>query len=355
MAEKRDYYEVLGVPRSATEEDVKRAFRKLAFQYHPDHNKEDGSADKFKEVNEAYEVLSNAEKRARYDRFGHAGTESFGGQGFEGFETFGGLGDIFEAFFGGTATAARGPRAGEDLRYRVSVTFEEAMRGATREVEIERTERCSVCGGNGAAPGTQRMRCPNCQGSGQVKRVQQSLFGRFVNVAACERCRGMGTIISQPCSQCRGSGRERQRRKLEIEIPSGVDEGSQVRLKGQGEMGVDGGPPGDLYIVVSVQPHKLFERQGNDVLYELPINIAQAALGVEVEVPTVEGGARLKVPPGTQGGAAFKLKGKGFPNLRSGGRGDQVVRVSVVTPRKLNDKERRLLQELAESLGKSAP
>ncbi|MBM2831776.1 MAG: molecular chaperone DnaJ [Dehalococcoidia bacterium] len=354
MSDKRDYYEVLGLPRTATEEEIKRAFRKLAFQYHPDHNSDGGSGDKFKEINEAYEVLSNADKRAQYDRFGHAAAGA-GGRGFEGFDAFGGFGDIFDAFFGGAATTsrAREPRVGADLRYRFTVTFEEAMRGVERELEVERLEVCSLCHGTRLKQGSQAQKCPNCQGSGQVRRVQQSFFGQFVNVAPCERCRGEGAIITDHCPQCRGSGREKMKRRLVVDIPAGVDDGSQIRLRGEGEAGGGGGPPGDIYIAVSMQPHKLFRREEDNVLYNLPINIAQAALGDEVETPTVEGSARVKIPAGTQTGTVFKLKGKGFPHLtHRDGRGDQLVKVFVVTPRSLKDKERRLLQELAASLGK---
>jgi molecular chaperone DnaJ len=354
MANKRDYYDLLDVPRTATEEEIKRAFRKLAFKYHPDHNQEDGAGDKFKEINEAYEVLSHPERRARYDRFGHRGTETQG-RGFEGFDIFGGFGDIFDAFFGGTATATRprGPRGGADLRYRFTVTFEEAMKGVERELEVERSESCSLCHGTRLRPGSKPQTCPNCQGSGQVRRVQQSLFGQFVNIAACERCHGEGMVISDPCPHCRGKGREKVKRRLRVAVPAGVDEGSQIRLGGEGEAGSDRGPSGDIYITISLKPHKLFRREGDDVLYTLPLNIVQATLGDEVEVPTVEGSDRLKMPSGTQTGTVFKLKGKGFPHLPPrGGRGDQRVGIFVVTPRSLNGKERRLLQELAASLAK---
>ncbi len=356
MATKRDYYEVLDVPRTATEEEIKRAFRKMAFQYHPDHNREDGATEKFKEVNEAYETLSSPEKRTLYDRVGHRGTEA-SGRGFEGFDVFGGLGGIFEAFFGGAAASprTRGPQAGADLRYRFTITFEEAMKGMARELEVERWESCSLCHGTRLKQGSHPQGCPNCQGTGQVRRMQQSLFGQFVNITVCERCHGEGSVITDPCPQCRGTGRGKMKRHLRVTIPAGVDEGSQIRMRGEGEVGNEGGPPGDTYITISLKPHKLFRREGTDVIYNLPLNITQAALGDEIEVPTVEGKAKLKIPSGTQTGTVFKLKGKGFPHLPPrGGRGDQRVRVFVLTPRSLKGKERHLLQELAGSLGKPA-
>ncbi|HEX77470.1 MAG TPA: molecular chaperone DnaJ [Dehalococcoidia bacterium] len=354
MATKRDYYEILGVPRNATDEEIKRAFRRLAFKYHPDRNKEDGAEQRFKEVNEAYEVLSDPQKRASYDRFGHVGAEGVFGRGFEGFD-FGGLGDIFEAFFGGTATATRrGPQKGADLHCNLTLTFEEAAFGCEREVEIERIELCSRCGGLGSEPGSQLQRCPNCNGTGQVRRIQQSLFGRFVNFVACERCHAQGQIITQPCTQCRGTGQERRRRRLAVKIPAGVDNDSQIRLNGEGHAGGRGGSPGNLYIGLSVQPHQFLRRQGDDVFYELPLNFAQAALGDEVEVPTLDGTYKLKIPPGTQSGKLFRLKDRGIPHLHRGGRGDQIVRVVVVTPQSLDERQRRLFRELAESLGQAS-
>lgn len=353
MSPKRDYYDVLGVPRDATEEEIRRAFRKLAFQYHPDRNKENGAEEKFKEINEAYQVLSDQVKRANYDRFGHLNVEGLG-RGFEGFSDFGGLGDIFETFFGGATTKTRQrSQQGADLYGSLTLSFEEAVFGCEKEIEVLRTENCSLCQGTGSKLGSQFAQCPHCNGMGQVRRVQQSFFGRFVNITACEYCHGEGKVITQPCSQCRGVGRERRRRKIMIKIPAGVEEGSQIRLSGEGDVGVGGGPPGNLYIALSVQKHKLFQREGDDILYELPINFAQAALGAEIEVPALEGKASIKIPPGTQTGKTFRLKERGVPHLRESGRGDQLVRIRVVTPRSLNEQQRKLFQELAKSLGKA--
>ena len=350
MAVKRDYYEVLGVDRNASNEEVKKAFRKLAFKHHPDHNHQDGAEEKFKEVNEAYEVLSDPDKRAAYDRFGYGGAEGFFGQGSEEFG-FGGLGDIFDAFFGGAATATRqAPRRGTDLHYRLTITFEEAAFGCEKEIDIVRTENCSLCRGSGAKPGTERRRCPSCNGSGQVRRVQQSIFGRFTNVTICPQCLGEGRIITEPCPQCRGTGREKRRRSISVKIPAGVDDGSQIRLSGEGEAGERGGSSGNLYITLRVLPHQFFTRDGDNILYELPINFAQAALSAEVTVPTLYGEVKLKVPAGSQTGKVFQLRGKGIAHFHRSGHGDQLVRLRVVTPEKLNKVQRRLFQELAKSL-----
>jgi len=322
MAEKRDYYEVLGIDRNATTEDIKKAFRNLAFKYHPDRNHEPGAEEKFKEINEAQEVLSDPQKRAAYDRYGHAagGNGGFTSQGFEGFN-MGGLGDIFEAFFGGTATSSRqAPQRGADLLHRVTITLEEAVFGVEKEFTINRTEHCSVCQGIGCKPGTQPQRCPECNGTGQVRRVHQSMFGRFANVTPCTRCRGEGKIISEPCPQCRGTGRERHQRNLSVKIPGGVDDGSRIRLSGEGEAGMRGGSNGDVYIDVSVSEHKLFQREEDSLIYELPVNFVQASLGTELEVPTIDGTSKLKIPSGSQNGAVFRLKGKGVTHLRGGGR-----------------------------------
>ncbi|MFN8559602.1 MAG: molecular chaperone DnaJ [Dehalococcoidia bacterium] len=346
--QQRDFYEVLGIDRSATAEDIKRAFRRLAMQYHPDRNKEPGAEERFKEVSQAYEVLSDPEKRAAYDRFGHAGVNGgAAGAGFEGFN-FGGFGDIFDAFFGGTATRARrGPARGADLRVNLTLTFEEAVFGAEKEIEITRNDTCAICGGLGAEPGSRPERCPTCNGTGEIRRVQQSVFGQFVNVAPCERCRGEGRIITQPCKECRGSGRIRRTRTLVVKAPAGVDDGSQIRLTGEGDAGAQGGGPGNLYVLLKVQPHSLFKRDEDDILYELGINMAEAALGVEKRVPTVDGEVMLKVPAGTQSDKVFVLREKGVPHLRGGGRGDQLVRVRVVTPQELTAEQRKLFQQLA--------
>ena len=350
MPAKHDYYEVLGIDRNATDEEIKRAFRKLAFKHHPDHNHQDGAEEKFKEVNEAYQVLSDPDKRAAYDRFGHGGTEGFFGQGFEGFN-FGGFGDIFDAFFGGATTATRqAPQRGVDLRYRVIITFEEAAFGCEKKITISRTENCSLCHGIGAKPGSQPSRCPNCNGTGQVRRVHQSIFGRFTNINTCPQCHGEGRIITEPCSQCRGTGREKRQRSISVKIPAGVDDGSQIRLSGEGEVGERGGSSGNLYITISVKPHELFIRDNDDILYKLPINFAQAALGAEVEIPTLNGKTKLKIPAGSQTGKTFQLKGQGIPHLHRNGRGDQLVTLFVATPEKLTGRQRQLFQELADSL-----
>ena len=351
MRQKRDYYEVLGIDRNASDEQVKAAFRKLAFEYHPDHNRDDGAEEKFKEVNEAYEVLSDPEKRDTYDRFGHSG-EGFFGRGFEGFG-FDGVGSIFDAFFGGrTSTATRqGPIRGSDIQCGVAITLEEAAFGVEKEVEIQRTERCAQCQGSGSRPGSQPSRCTECDGSGQVRRVQQSIFGRFTNIAACPKCNGEGRVITDPCPNCRGTGRERNRRNIMVKIPAGVGNGSRIRLSGEGDAGIRGGSPGNLYIGLSVKEHELFVRDDDDILYEMPINFAQAALGTEVEVPTLNGDTKLKIPPGSQAGKVFRLKNKGVPHLYGRGQGDQLVRLRVITPESLTKKQRQLFEELARELG----
>jgi molecular chaperone DnaJ len=355
MAVKRDYYEVLGVSRDASTEEIRKAFRKLAFQYHPDRNRDGDAAEKFKEVNEAYEVLSDADKRAAYDRFGHSGAEGLFGRGFEGFDfgSFGGFGDIFEAFFGGgTTTARQAPRRGNDLQYRISISFEEAALGCEKEIGISRVEVCGTCHGTRARPGSKSERCPECNGTGQVRRVQRSLFGQFVNTTVCGRCHGEGTLITEPCPDCKGSGYQKQKRHISVRVPAGIADGNGIRLTGEGDAGSRGGSAGNLYVVVSVAPHEFFTREDDDVIYELPVNFAEAALGTEVEVPTLYGDARLKIPAGSQNGRVFKLKDKGIPHLRSGGRGDQLVVLRVVTPESLSKEQRKLFEELARSLGK---
>ncbi len=350
MAVKRDYYEVLGVNRSASGEKIKQAFRKLAFQHHPDRNREDGAAERFKEVSEAYEVLSNPEKRATYDRFGHVG-EGFG-RGFEGFDIFRGFGDIFDTFFGGaTSTARRGPQRGADLHYNLTITFEEAVFGCEKEIVIRCIENCSQCHGAGNAPGSQSSTCTECNGTGQVRRVQRSIFGQFVNTTTCNRCGGEGSIITKPCPQCRGSGREEKARQINITIPAGVDNGSQIHLSGEGNAGTRGGNAGSLYVSLSVEEHQFFKRRGDDILYDLPINFAQAALGAEIEVPTVDSPTPLKIPPRTQTGKLFRIREKGVPHLRGGGCGDQLVMVHVITPETLNEEQHRLFEKLAKTMG----
>jgi molecular chaperone DnaJ len=353
MASKRDYYEVLGVHRSCTEDDLKSAYRRLAKQYHPDVNKSPDAEERFKEINEAYEVLCDPDKRAAYDRYGHAGLDgSMGGMGGMGGFTGFGVEDIFESFFGGMRTSQRGPQRGADLRYDLVISFEEAVFGCEKEIEISRWEVCPTCSGTGSAPGTSPSRCPLCHGSGEVRRVQQTIFGRFVNVMPCDRCGGKGTVITKPCPTCSGEGRVRASRRLQVKIPAGVDDGTQMRLAGEGEMGAMGGPAGNLYVVLQVRRHRFFRRDHSDILLDVNINVAQAALGDEVEVPTVDGPAKIAIPAGTQHGDTIVLKGKGVPQLQSSRRGDQIVHVNVVTPTRLTDEQRRLFQELAKSLGR---
>lgn len=349
MAVKRDYYEVLGVQRGASQDEIKKSFRRLARQYHPDVNKDPTAEATFKEVNEAYEVLSDPEKRAMYDRFGHTGPA-----GAPGYDPFGGadpFGSIFEAFFGGAPggrQAQRGPQRGADLRYTLPISFEEAIFGVEKEIEFRRLEVCPICRGSGAEPGTDPVRCPKCGGLGEIR--QRSPIFNMVTVTTCDQCRGEGTVIAIPCRECRGEGRLRQERRLTVKIPPGVDGTSQIRITGEGEAGPRGGPHGNLYVALDVQPHQFFVREGNDILLELPLNVAQAALGVELDVPTVDGQERLRIPAGTQTGATFRLRGKGVPFLRGSGRGDQIVVARVLVPDRLTDQQRKLFQELAESL-----
>jgi molecular chaperone DnaJ len=346
---KRDYYEVLGVQRTATEDEIKKAFRRLAKQYHPDANKEEEAEARFIEINEAYEVLSDPQKRSTYDRFGHAALNNGGGAA--GFNDFGfsSINDLFETFFAGTTTSQRrsGSQRGADLRYDLTITFEEAVFGCQKDIELPRWENCSTCHGSGAAPGTSTTRCSACQGTGEIRRVQQSIFGQFVNVTMCERCRGEGRVITTPCDKCRGQGRVRNNRRVKVNIPAGVDDGINVRVTGEGEVSARGGTPGNLYVILTVKPHHLFKRNGNDIIYELPISFTQAALGAEVEVPTVDNKTTpLKIPPGTQSGRSFRLKNMGVPVVHSTARGDQHVIVKVVTPNNLSTEEKRLFEEL---------
>jgi molecular chaperone DnaJ len=353
---KRDFYEVLGVPRDADPTTIKSAYRKLARQYHPDVNKSAEASERLKEINEAYEVLSDADKRQAYDRFGHAASQGgFGGAGSYG--GFGGFGDIFEEFFGGfgaTRPAPRGPARGSDLRYDMEITFEEAVFGSEKEIEVPRLETCPQCQGSGAEPGTKPIRCPQCNGTGEVRRAQQTILGQFVSVTTCPRCHGEREIVTTPCTLCHGEKRVHRTRRLSVTIPAGVDDGMRIRLSGEGEAGERGGPPGSLFVVLHVNPHPLFRRQESDILLEYPVSIVQAALGAEVKVPTLDGVAGLTIPAGTQHGAVFKLRGKGVPSLRGSRRGDQLVTVRVVVPDKLNEKQRKLLRDLGESLGLEA-
>jgi len=353
MAAKRDYYEVLGVDRNATEEDIKKAYRRLARQYHPDVSTVEGAEERFKEINEAYQVLSDAEKRAAYDRFGHAGLEGMGagGMGAEGFP----FDSIFDVFFGSQRMGAQpGPERGNDLRYQLTLTFEEAVFGCEKEISVSRLETCTRCRGTRAEPGTSPVRCPVCKGSGQVRRMRESIFGQFVTSMTCDRCGGEGFIIETPCRECRGRGQVQATARLVVNVPAGVDDGTTIRLAGQGESGLRGGPPGNLYVVIKVRPHRYFKRDGLNIILDLNINMAQAALGDEVEVPLADGKtARVTIPAGSQFGDTIVLRNKGVPDLRSGRRGDQIVRLHVVVPRTLTDEQRKLLKELAESLGKT--
>ena len=351
---KRDYYEVLGVSKNATKDEIKKAYRKLSKQYHPDINKAPDAAEKFKEIKEAYEVLSDDEKRARYDRFGHADpNEAFGGGGFRGggfdfggFSGFGGFEDIFETFFGGgPRRQASGPRKGADVEYMMTLTFEEAAFGKETEIEVPREETCETCHGSGAKPGTSPQPCSRCGGSGQITSEQATPFGRIINRRTCPTCGGTGRYIPEKCPTCGGTGRVKQRKKIHVKIPAGVDDGQQLRVAGQGEPGVNGGPPGDWYIIFRVEPHEFFERDGLDIYCEVPLSFAQAALGDEIEVPTLYGDVKLKIPAGTQTGTRFRLRGKGVPNVRGYGQGDQHVIVRVVTPTKLTEKQKQLLRE----------
>jgi len=357
---KRDYYEVLGVPKNADESAVKGAYRRLARQYHPDVNKEPDAEERFKEINEAYEVLSDPDRRAAYDRYGHAATQGFPGAGAGGFGAggFQDLNDIFGDLFGGfggfgsTRSAARGPARGADLRYDLEISFREAVFGAEKEIEVPRWEACPVCNGSGAEPGTRPIRCPQCNGAGEVRRAQQTILGQFVSVTTCPRCNGEREIAPTPCSNCGGQRRVRVTRKILVTIPAGVDDGMRIRLANEGEPGERGGPAGSLFVVLSVKPHELFQRQENDILLELPVNIVQAALGAEVEAPTLDGKEKINIKPGTQHGEVIRLRGKGVPILRTNGRrGDQLIQVKVVVPERLNDKQKKLLMELGQSLG----
>ncbi|MDA0269716.1 MAG: molecular chaperone DnaJ [Chloroflexi bacterium] len=346
-----DLYEVLGVPRNASADDIKKAFRRLAMQFHPDRNKEASAEVKFKEVNAAYEVLSDPEKRSRYDRFGAAGLGG-GAQGFQGHDGFGGFGDIFDAFFRGTGTRRAGPQAGSDLHAALEISLEEAVSGVEHEFAFERVERCADCRATGQAEGAEKPQCTECQGAGEIRRVQQSLFGQYVNVAMCTRCRGEGSIVSDPCKTCRGQGMRRVPVSRTVKVPAGVDHGSQLRVSGEGDHGPRGGPPGHLYIELHLAPHEVFKRAESDLIYDLPLNIAQASLGTDVEVPTIEGEpVELKLKPGTQHGEVHIIRGRGVPHLRGSGRGDLLVRTHVVTPTKLSGDQKELLRRLAESLG----
>ena len=362
---KRDYYEVLGVQKGASEEEIKKAYKKMARKYHPDLNPGDKDAEeKFKEVNEAYEVLSDSEKKARYDQFGFAGVDpnfGAGGGGFgggAGFD-FGDLGDIFGSFFGGgfgggqTRRNPNAPQRGESIRMNLTISFEEAAFGCEKELTVDRYESCETCHGSGAAPGTSPETCPDCGGSGVVQTRRQTPMGVFASTAPCSRCGGRGKIIKEPCKDCRGSGVVRRSRKIQASVPAGIDNGQTISIRGQGHAGKNGGPAGDLLVTITVRPHELFRREGTSVLCEAPITFPQAVLGAELEIPTIDGKVKYDIPEGTQSGTTFRLKGKGIPALNGRGRGDQYVTVYIETPRNLNREQKEALKKFAEAVGEN--
>ena len=371
MVAKRDLYEVLGVSKDASDADIKRAYRKLSKQYHPDINNEAGAEEKFKEIAEAYEILSDSQKRAAYDQYGHASYDpnsGFSGGGFGGFEGFGGFGgqgfsgsytggfeDIFDSFFGGGG-ARRGnranmPRQGADLQYVMDLTFEEAIFGKEEVIHYHRNAECETCHGSGAKPGTDPVTRSKCHGAGVINVERATPFGRMMSQTTCDVCGGTGQEIKEKCETCHGHKHVEETHKVKVKVPAGVENGNQMPLRGQGEAGVNGGPYGDLYVIFRVGKSDTFEREGADIFYELPINFAQAALGDEVDVPTVHGKVKLKVPAGTQSGTVLRLRGKGAPRLRGGGMGDQHVTVRVVTPKHLTDKQREAMQIFAKEAG----
>jgi len=352
MAARRDYYDVLGVDRSASQGDIKKAYRQMARKYHPDVSNEPDAESRFKEINEAYQVLSDPEKRNTYDRFGHAGLEG-GRAGYD----FGGFRDPFEIFeeffgqgFGFSGGRRRGPRRGSDLRYDLDLTFEEAVFGCEKNIEVTRREVCPKCQGTGSEPGTSPSQCPKCNGSGQVRQVQRSILGSFVTVTDCPMCHGEGTVVDEPCTRCHGDRQIRATRELSVSIPAGVDDGTRIRLAGEGEAGANGGPRGNLYILLDIEPHPVFRRRGDDIMVEVEINVAQAALGTEIEVPTLEGEEMLSIDPGTQTDTVLRLANKGVPHVKRNGRGDELILLRVAIPEKLSREQRALFQELGETL-----
>lgn len=364
MADKRDYYEVLGLQKGASDDEIKKAYRKLSKKYHPDINKEPDAEEKFKEISEAYEILSDPQKRAAYDQYGHAGTDpnygggygGFGGNygGFSGGGSFGGFEDIFESFFGGgggRSVDPNAPRQGADLQYAVNLKFEEAIFGVEKTVKYNREEVCHTCGGNGAKPGTQPVTCSKCHGAGTINVERQTPLGRMMSRQTCDVCHGTGKEIKEPCPTCHGSGHEKKAHEVKVTVPAGVEDGQQMRLQNQGEAGENGGPYGDLYVVFRVEESDIFDRDGAEIYYELPLNFVQAALGDEINVPTVHGAVKLKVPAGTQTGTNFRLRGKGAPKLRGTGNGDQHVKVKLITPKNLNEEQKQALRQFAEVSG----
>lgn len=363
----KDYYEILGVPRDASLDDIKKAYRRLAKQYHPDVNKDPQANERFKEINEAYEVLSDPQKRAQYDRFGTVGGDfsSYTGQGYTAdfgnfssiFDDLGSeLDDFINSFFGRSksrTSSDRTARRGSDITATVTVTLEEVLEGGEREIEVNRREPCDVCNGSGLEPGTQPDKCPYCNGTGEIRSVRSTPFGQMINVMTCPSCRGTGKIITHPCHQCNGRGFVSKRRKVLIRIPAGVEDGVRLRLRGEGDVGINGGPPGDLFVFVRVKPHPLFKRVGADLEYEANIDVFDAILGTEIEVPTLEKDReKLNIPPGTQFNSTFRLRGRGLPYLNNGGRGDLIVKVKIDIPQKLNERERELLEEIVTLRGK---
>ncbi len=350
---KRDYYEVLGVQKNASEGEIKSAFRRLARQYHPDVSQEDNAENKFKEINEAYGILSDQQKRAKYDRFGHAGVGNMGGMDYDFTSDFGDLFEgLFNSFgFGGMGGRSRNaPRRGRDLQKEIKLEFEEAIFGVEKEIEFARDEVCSRCGGGGAEPGTTVNTCSTCNGQGEVRQVRQTILGQVVQTTTCPHCNGRGKSIEEHCHTCRGNGLERKTIKKKVKIPAGVEKGTQIRLGGEGQPGANGGPRGNLYLVLNVKSHKFFQRIDDDIILNLDINVAQAVLGADIEVPTVNGNEKLSIPVGTQPGKTFKLRARGVPHLRRGGRGDQKVIINVNIPKRLSDEQREIFETLAKTL-----
>jgi len=353
-----DYYQTLGVNKQDSSEDIRKAFRQKAMEFHPDRNKNPDAEEKFKEINEAYQILNDPEKRAQYDRFGHAGVS--GGSGFDrpfdGSDIFGGFGDIFDSFFGdNSGRRSNEPRRGQDIQQRVTLTFEEAVFGVEKVADITKLELCDTCEGQGNEPGTPVETCNTCKGNGQVRRTQRSLFGQFAQITACPTCQGKGKMIASPCGTCKASGLQRKNRKTAVSIPAGVQNGMQVRLTGEGDIGANGGPSGNLYIQVDVQDHDLFIREEYDLIYEVNLNMAEAALGIEKQIPTLEGTPeKLSIPRGTQPNAQFRVKGKGVPHIHSNRRGDLIVIVSLTVPTKLTKEQQILLEQLDASFRPSS-
>lgn len=351
-----EYYDRLGVSKDASQDEIKRAYRKMSKKYHPDINKEPGAEEKYKEVQEAYETLSDDQRRAAYDQYGPDGANGFGGKGgfggFDGGAGFGGFEDIFSSFFGGGATRnPNAPRQGDDLQYRVNLSFEEAIFGAEKEVHYNREATCKTCSGSGAKPGTSPVTCGRCHGQGVINVDTQTPLGMMRRQVTCDVCHGTGQEIKEPCQTCHGTGHEKQSHKVSVKIPAGVETGQQIRLAGQGEAGFNGGPYGDLFVIINVNPSDKFTRDGSTIYYTLNISFVQAALGDTVEVPTVHGNVEMTIPAGTQTGKTFRLKGKGAPRLRGGSQGDQHVTVKIVTPTKLNDAQKEALLAFAKASG----